>query len=93
MAFRRAAKIDDNQPEIVEALRKVGASVQSLAAAGKGVPDLLVSFRGVNYLLEVKMEKGKLTDDQVKWHQMWQAPIYIVRSVEDALRAIGLGVE
>lgn len=30
--MRRAAKIDTNQPEIVNALRKAGATVQSLAA-------------------------------------------------------------
>ena len=52
--MRRAAKIDANQTEIVKALRQVGASVQSLASTGKGCPDLLVGFRGVNWLLEVK---------------------------------------
>ncbi|HJP47915.1 hypothetical protein [Acinetobacter venetianus] len=46
--MRRAAKIDANQTEIVKALRKFGASVQSLASTGKGCPDLLVGFRGMN---------------------------------------------
>lgn len=43
--MRRAARTDANQTAIVEALRKCGASVQSLAAVGKGVPDLLVGLR------------------------------------------------
>ena len=42
--MRQAAKVDDNQAAIVEALRSLGASVESLAAVGKGVPDLLVGF-------------------------------------------------
>lgn len=40
--MRRAAKIDGTQTEIVAALRQVGCKVLSLAACGKGVPDLLV---------------------------------------------------
>lgn len=40
--MRRAARLDRNQPEIVEALRNAGCTVQSLAAVGCGVTDLLV---------------------------------------------------
>lgn len=42
MVVRRAAKVDDNQKAITEALRAAGCKVLSLAACGKGVPDLLV---------------------------------------------------
>lgn len=92
----RAAKIDENQPEIVKALRNIGASVQSLAAVGTGVPDLLVGFRGTNFLLEIKDGKKppsqrKLTEDQVKWHQAWMGkPVCVVESTNDALKAIGV---
>lgn len=44
--MRRAPKIDRNQPEIVEALRKAGAFVQSLAGVADGCPDLLVGYGG-----------------------------------------------
>ena len=44
--MRRAARVDRNQAEIVVALRAGGASVQPLHAVGKGVPDLLVGWRG-----------------------------------------------
>lgn len=81
----RNAKTDKNQAEIVRALRGIGASVQSLAPVGKGVPDLLVGYNGVNFLMEVKMDKGKLTDDQVQWHGAWMGKVYIVRSIEDAI--------
>ena len=92
--MRRAAKVDANQTEIVNALRQVGASVQSLAATGKGVPDLLVGFRGVNWLLEIKdgrkvKSARKLTEDQVVWHQIWRGRVYVVESVEQAVKILG----
>ena len=94
-AMRRAAKIDSNQTEVINALKAAGASVQSLAALGKGVPDLLVSINGVNLLMEVKdgdksKSRQKLTEDQVKWHGAWQGPVCVVDSPEAALRMIGV---
>ncbi|MFY8184137.1 MAG: hypothetical protein ACOVKL_07985 [Polynucleobacter sp.] len=93
--MRYAAKIDSNQNEVVNALRKAGASVQSLAALGKGVPDLLVAIRGVNLLMEIKdgnkpKSAQKLTEDQLKWHGAWQGPVCIVDCPEAALRMIGV---
>lgn len=87
--MRRAAKIDANQPEIVAALRAVGCSVQTLAAVGAGVPDLLVGVSGVNLLMEVKTASGKLTKDQVPWHDAWRGQVAIVRSVDEALALVG----
>ena len=77
------AKIDANQNQIVDFLRDAGASVQSLASLGKGVPDLLVGWRGINFAIEVKGPKGALTSDQAKWHREWRGRVVIVRSVED----------
>lgn len=94
--MRRAARIDDNQPEIVAALRKVGATVQSLAAIGKGCPDLLVGYNGFTYLMEVKdPSKPKadiqLTPDQIEWHKKWcGSSIAIVYGVEGAFKILGL---
>lgn len=92
--MRRAAKVDANQEQVVSALRAAGAVVQSLAAIGKGVPDLLVSFRGSLFLLEVKDGRKppsgqKLTEAQTKWHQAWGATVEVVNSPEQALTAIG----
>ena len=47
----RAAKIDANHEAVVLALRSAGATVQSLAGVGKGVPDLLVGYQGQTLLL------------------------------------------
>jgi Holliday junction resolvase len=86
---RRAAKVDANQEQVVSALRAAGATVQSLAAIGKGCPDLLVAFRQAMYLLEVKAGKGKANEMQQKWHIEWNAPVFVVYGAEDALKAIG----
>lgn len=87
--MRRASKVDANQTQVVSALRAAGASVQSLAPIGKGCPDLLVAFRGVMSLLEVKHGKGKTNDLQTKWHAEWKATVHVVYGAEDALKAIG----
>jgi len=78
------AKRDENEPEIVEALRGIGASVLLIDDI-----DLIVGFRGVNYLMEVKTAKGKLNKKQQKFFRGWQGQVNIVRSVDDALRLIG----
>ena len=86
--MRRAAKVDANQPEIVEAFRKLGASVQPLHSVGKGCPDLMVGYRGRCYAVEVKdgskpPSARKLTPDQVAWHEAWRGHVCIVESVDD----------
>jgi hypothetical protein len=93
--MRTAAKVDRNQAEVVNALRNVGASVQSLASIGKGCPDLLVGYHGILYLMEIKdgtniPSKQLLTDDQKKWHDAWTgSPVHVVRSIEQALKILG----
>lgn len=87
--MRRAAKVDANQDQIVSALRAAGASVQSLAPIGRGCPDLLVAKAGEMYLLEVKHGTGVPNELQMRWHAAWEAPVFVVYSPDDALRAIG----
>jgi arginine repressor len=93
--MRRAARVDDNQAEIVAALRAAGCTVQSLAAVGRGCPDLLVGrtrSTGTqrNYLLEIKdgakpPSRRKLTPDEQAWHAAWRGQVAVVESVDEAL--------
>ena len=88
--MRRAARIDDNHREVVEALRQHGCSVLDLASVGKGCPDLLVGYNGVNYLMEVKdgskpPSRRKLTNDQQVWHCNWTGQAVVVQSAEQAV--------
>lgn len=88
--MRRAAKIDEVQPSIVEALRKVGASVVSLASIGQGCPDLLACKGDKLWLIECKGPKGKLTPDQQRFILDWNGPVHIIRSADEALRLVGV---
>lgn len=58
-----ARRRDNNEPEVVEALRRAGAAVQRLD--GRGLPDLLVSFANELYLIEVK----EIGDGRVQPHR------------------------
>jgi Holliday junction resolvase len=86
------SKVDTNHKQIVEALRKAGATVVSLASMRHGCPDLLVGFQNVTMLMEVKKdEKAKFTTDQLDFIAKWKGgPVCRVDSVESALRALGI---
>ena len=93
--MRRAAKIDDNQNEIVYALRNAGCSVVSLAAVGKGCPDILVGRAAFNYLLEIKdgekpASARKLRPEQKDFFITWHGHVRVVNNVDEALAAVGL---
>lgn len=92
----RAARVDANQPEIVQALERVGCQVLHLHKVGGGCPDLLVKTRGGRLLLlEIKdgsrppSERG-LNMLQKQFHEDWKPCCRVVESVEDALREVAL---
>jgi hypothetical protein len=95
--MRRRARVDDNQRAIVDWLRGVGAFVQSLAGLGQGVPDLLVGFRGVWYVFEIKdgakrPSARRLTNDEIGWHTIARlhAPTHTVTSIDDVAAVLTL---
>lgn len=88
-------RTDDNQTEIVKALRSIGCSVAITSAVGSGFPDLVVGRHSCGtLLLEVKdgrkpPSKRKLTEAELRFHGSWLGgPIAVVDSVESAIRAI-----
>ena len=83
--MRRAAKVDANQTEVVEAFRKLGCSVQSLAVLGNGVPDIMVSLGGITWLVEVKAGKGKENPLQTAWASSWLGCRAVVRDLEGVI--------
>ena len=92
--MRRAARTDRNQSDIIRALEFSGAAVTDLSAVGKGCTDLLASYRGRWFVLEVKNpaqrpSDRKLTEAQVRWHARQNAPVHTVLTADDALKAIG----
>jgi len=88
--MRWAAKTDANQAEIVAALRAVGASVFLTHRLGGGFPDLCVGFRNKNVLMEVKIDKGSLNELEQDFFREWRGQRCVVRSVDEALKVIGV---
>lgn len=91
--MRRAAAVDRNQPEIVEAIRKMGCSVQHMHTIGQGCPDLLVGVNDLNLAWEIKdgllpPSKRKLTIDEILWHDNWLGQVQVIESIDHAIRAI-----
>lgn len=86
--MRRRAKVDINQPEIVKAFRDMGCTVQHLHTIGSGCPDILVGIAGFNILVEIKTPEGKLTMDQILWHDAWRGQVQIVDSVDKAVSVV-----
>jgi len=91
MSPRRAARVDANQAEIVEAFRKCGWWVVLTHQVGQflpGFPDLLcVPPRKpcVTYFVEVKRPGEKLNANEQVFGATCPAPYLVVRTVEDVL--------
>lgn len=87
------AKQDANANAIVSALRAAGCVVRFIdcPVGVGGIPDVLVGFRGATYLLELKVKGGRLNPKQRAFHGNWNGgPLAVVRSVDEALAAVGL---
>lgn len=101
---RYAAKIDENQPGIVDGLKHIGCSVEHLAKLGKGAPDLLVGYNGFNFLFEIanpetrhgrskrpgsKDRYHRATNDaQKEWYLSWRGRVDVVETLEQALHIV-----
>ena len=92
--MRRAARRDDNEKEIVSAMREAGAYVKVIN--DEGLFDLLVGYTGPSgfqhtLLLEVKdgakpPSARRLTEAEAKFHNEWPlSNLFIVISAEHAV--------
>lgn len=86
----RAAKIDSNHAEIVRQLKMLtGISVYSVAQLKKFC-DIIVGFKGKNYLFEIKKgHKSKLTPGETLFQQNWEGQVKTITSVDEVLSEIG----
>lgn len=87
--LRTASRVDANQPQIVAALRAIGASVLHCHQL-KNCFDLLVGYRGRTFLMEIKTgPTEKLTPGEAEFQRTWRGtPYHVVCSVEQALRIL-----
>lgn len=89
MSFRRAAKVDDNQKEIVATLRKTGWTVLIISQL-KNCCDLIASKNGRTVAIEVKDGKKppsqqKLSEGEIKFKESWQGEYALITTVEQAI--------
>ena len=89
----RNAKVDKNQPEIVEALRRSGAIVKHVHTIKK-LFDILVYYNGQTFNVEIKTDKKKkLTKGEQECKEDLESvgvKYHIIYSIEDALKMIGI---
>jgi hypothetical protein len=87
-------RTDANHKEIIDAIRKIPAlSVFSTHTIGKGFPDIVIGYKGINYLVEIKdgaktKSQKKLTDDEIRFHQSWFGQIIVCECVKDVLQLL-----
>jgi len=90
---RRNARTDGNHSSIVKELEKLqGVSVKSVATIKKFL-DIVVGYKGVNYLFEIKNpdyppSARKLTPDEKIFHDEWTGQADIVLFTQDILTII-----
>ena len=87
MSFRRAAKVDANQPEIVKELRKRGWYVLIISQL-KNCCDLIISKDGRTVAIEVKdgskpKSSQRLSEGEKKFMDEWQGEYKIITSTSD----------
>lgn len=89
---RRAAKRDANHAAIARALEACGCTVIDLSSVGGGCPDVLAYRRatGLLRLLEVKNPKGRNRLHEAQEAFARRVPVWVVRSVGEALEAMEL---
>ena len=80
---------DKNEPEMLEACRKIGATTFKLDEPA----DYLIGFRKVNFLVEFKLPKGpkggtshsKQTDKQADFERTWRGQYDVVRTADELI--------
>ena len=75
--MRYAARKDNNDKPVVEAVKAAGFSVIDYTRAGLGIPDKLAMKLlpdGTHFIcwLEIKSESGKLSENQLLAKQVWE---------------------
>ncbi len=92
IVYRARQRKDENQSEIVAALRKVGVKVYVC-----GHPyDLLARWNGQWWVIEVKTESGRFRKSQeldmqeLAQREKGECPVIVARNADDAMWAMGI---
>lgn len=93
--MRHAARRDENDAIITEALRAQGFAVHDFGKAGQGIPDKLVTRTlpdGVKWIcwVEIKTEKGKLREGQEAFQAIFasRGEFYVARDPQETVNEL-----
>jgi len=81
----KAKRIDANQTDIAEQAKALGISYQSLHELGKGCPDAIFGYAGINLFVEIKDGKNKLNEMQIEYHNSWQGQIITIQNTNELI--------
>ena len=93
MSFRRAAKVDSNQSEVVKAFRDLGWYVLIISQL-KNCCDIMVSRNGRTIAIEIKdgekpPSQQKLSDGEIKFRDEWQGEYQLINCIDDVIKISG----
>jgi hypothetical protein len=84
-------KKDLNHAGIVKELKQIpGISVLDISSLGKGCGDILVGYRNLNFLFEIKQpsQKNKFTKAEKYFHLIWNGQIATVTSSQEIINIL-----
>lgn len=93
MSQRYANRVDANQRQLTEFFEAHGCVVESLAHAGRGLPDILVGYAPTSRVavVEIKAPKGRTKPRTLIQQEKFRAKFpmtFVVRDDTTALRVI-----
>ena len=93
--MRRAARVDNNQKEIVRQIRQLGYEVLRIHQL-KNCFDILVGARGLNFAFEIKdpskpPSKRKLTEGEQDFFDRWTGQVDKVETIDEIINIIQNG--
>lgn len=91
--MRRAPRKDDNHNDVAELFEKSGFATEDMSHVGRGFPDLLVAYRGVMKLVEIKNRKtsyGRRGLNDLQRGLQARFNVCVISSTDEALEFIGL---
>lgn len=91
--MRGRLRKDKNHAPIVQAIEKAGGVVIDMSRLGRGVPDIAVWTRKGWQVAEIKNPENYygrrgLNALQKEWAGKQQAPVFIIRTIEEALALV-----
>jgi hypothetical protein len=86
--MRRAARVDRNHGEIINAFRAYGFSVADTSRLGAGFGDAVISKSMKTALVEIKdgelpPSARQLTQAEIKFRDSWQGIYLLIESLDD----------